>query len=243
MKRILFLLAACTLMASTTFAQKSRTTTSCPPDITNLQVAFDDTLGNLFTSDGLGVYVTRKTKSESIDIKFQRSNCSYDFTMNLSSSKRVTLLDLSADGMRTSTFFNFDRIASVPITDWNNAAFRNFCGNTLNSSNVVKNADGTYLYDNYGGCGQDADGKYFVRRAVGIQPGTSEQGFRFSNSPLDGISTLASDTSYIRVYHSQQFVWELSPEFPSRGLLFNKNPESVVNYHNVPFRITVTQLN
>src|SRR6185295_16986076 len=99
-----------------------------------------------------------------------------------------------------------------------NQAFVDFCGGRdvsgqpiVDTPNVVQNANGTYLYDNYAGSGRDESGNYFVRRNVGIDAGGSN-GFRYQYSAIDNVATWAAGTDYIRVYHPSQFVWVLTPD-------------------------------
>lgn len=259
MKRAVLLLSIFALFASTAFAQRNKTPT-CPADITSLTATFANGANDLYGSDSVSPsYTTMKTKGDNIELMFQRANCSYDFTMNLHYSKRTTKLNLSGN-VRDVEFANFDRVASVPLTLATNPDFIAFCDSNGDgffdeSPNVVKNADGTYRYDNYAGCGKDPDatdangnvipGRYFVRRTVGMSAGLvsgTDYRFRFQNSPLDGHGTLAGGTSYIRVYHETDITWEVSPEvtpIDSLGVLINGSTSSIDSYHVVPFRITV----
>jgi hypothetical protein len=250
MKRTLLLLSLCTLFASTVFAQKNRPP-ACPPDITNLQVVFADRADDLFKSDNGTPYVSSKSKGENIEIRFQKGNCSYDFTMNLNSSKRTTKLTLGGTTL-DSEFFNFDRIASVPVTqDTGNTSFLSspFCQNGWaidpNTGGASYNADGS-VRDNYGGCGIDSEGRYYVLRSVGIQAGSVDYGFRYQFSPFGGgIATWAAGTSFIRVYHPSPFVWELVPDLDtySMGRYYDKSANMSLGDYSVPFKITVTQIN
>jgi hypothetical protein len=241
------------LIATPAGAQRSRPAPSCPPDITNLQVTFADATGDLFRSDGRGPYVTSNSKG--VAIAFQRSNCTYDLVMNLNTAKRTMSLTLGAVQL-TSGFFNFDRVASVPVTDPNNQAFVDFCGGRdvngqiiLNTPNVVQNANGTYLYDNYAGSGRDESGSYFVRRSVGIDAGGN--GFRYQYSTLENVATWAAGTDYIRVYHPSQFVWVLTPDTGNGscglggncGRYHDNTTGTNLGDYSVPFSITVTQIN
>lgn len=266
MKRALLSLSLCALFASSAFAQKGKpSTSSCPADITNLQVTFADrvdpsgALIDLFRSDGGGPYITTKSKGENIDIKFQRANCTYDFTMNLNFSKRTTKLTLGAGGVTLdSDFFNFDRVASVPVTqdklnsDGSTTSFLNsqFCMNYYAidpaTGKPALNPDGT-VQDNYAGCGIDGDGKYFVRRSVGMQAGDDNHGFRYQYSPIDGGPTWAAGTDYIRVYHPSATVWEVVPDVGmgscsggSCGRYYDKSTSTLLGDYSVPFKITVT---
>jgi hypothetical protein len=256
-RRALLLMIVLTLIATPVGAQRSRPGPSCPPDIINLRVTFADATGDLFRSDGRGPYVTSKAKGSTIDIRFQRGNCSYDLTMDLSHSNRTMRLTLGASTL-TSTFFNFDRVASVPVTDPNNQAFVDFCGGRdandqiiVNTPNVVLNADGTYQYDNYAGSGVDESGNYFVRRSVGINAGDSNHGFRYQYSTIDNVATWAAGTDYLRVYHPSQFVWTLTPDTGNGscglgghcGRYYDKSTSTSLGDYSVPFSITVEQIN
>ena len=230
MKRAVLLLTLCALFAvcaSPALAQK-KTTSSCPADITNLTVTFANALGDLYTSDGVSAsYTTTKTKGENIDIKFQQSNCTYDFTMNLNFSKRTTKLTLGGTTV-DSEFFNFDRVGSVPVTHTaTDFLSSQFCQNGWAidpaTGKPAMNPDGT-VQDNYGGCYQekdangdpvlDANGKfiYYVLRSVGIQAGSDRYGFRYQYSPIENVATWAMNTSFIRVYRPGAKEWVLVPE-------------------------------
>ena len=133
-------------------------------------------------------------------------------------------------------FFNFDRIANVPITD-GGANYLNWCSATS---------------DNYGGCAVDGNG-YFVRRAYG--PTIDSQNayhLRFNYSPLDnntGIS-LAAGTAYVKVYHPDANTWTLMPDVvpPPPGVigtdgewsaLLDVTVPTVMSYQKTPFKIVV----
>jgi len=218
-------------------------------------VVFADRDGDLYRSDNGTPYVTSKARGDNTEIMFQKANCTYDFTMNLISSKRTTKLTLG--GMTLdSDFFNFDRIASVPVTqdkvnsDSTITPFLDsqFCQNGWaidpNTGKPATNPDGT-VRDNYAGCGIDPDGKYYVLRSVGIQAGDDNHGFRYQYSPIDGVATWAAGTSFIRVYHPSAFVWELVPDINtgSIGRYYDKSANISLGDYAVPFKITVTQIN
>src|SRR5689334_7918262 len=142
------------------FSQKG---VSCGTDITNLSIsifkytdATNTTMFNLWPDqtnvDGSPVpYVSGKSKGQSIDGRIQIDNCTYDLTLNLNFSKRYftwkfpngSVVGSSAD----SDNFNLDRLGTVPVTD-GGPSFLNWCSNST---------------DNYGGCGVDGAGAYFVR--------------------------------------------------------------------------------
>jgi hypothetical protein len=264
MKRAILLLSLLALFASAAFAQKPKPSASaCPADVTNLKVTFADLAGDLYRSDGGGSYATVKAKGENIDVKFQRSNCTYDFTMNLNFSKRTTKLALGSNTV-DAEFFNFDRVASVPVTD-GGAAFSDWCSKGIiydsATGKPVNYPDGT-AQDNYAGCRQetdaygapvsDANGNfvYYVLRSVGIQAGSDNYGFRYQYSPLDGGPTWAAGTDYIRVYHPTATEWVLTPDTGTGtcvggqcGRHYDKSNNTMLGDYSVPFRITVNRLN
>ena len=257
MKRVALLTILVAFVATSATAQRSGPKPTCPPDITNLRVTFADAAGDLFKSDGGGPYVTSKVRNDTIDVRFQKSNCTYDLTMNLNASSRSMTLILGAQTL-TSKFFNFDRIADVPLTDPNNQAFVDFSGGRdanghiiVNTPNVVRNADGTYKYDNYAGSGVDEFGNYFVRRSMGMDASTATIAFRYQYSPLDNQFQWAVGTDYIRVYHTSDFVWVLTPDTGNGscgpgghcGRHYDKNAGQSLGDYSVPFSITVEQLN
>jgi hypothetical protein len=163
---------------------------------------------NTITSDGGGAYSTIKTKGSTSDLSFQICNGTQDLILNLTSSSR-TLKVLLQGGTVTSSYANFDRIASVPVTvDSDN--FASFCGGRDSDGSIILNTPNTATADNYAGCGQDANGLYFVRRDV-IFTLTSGHSHRFQDSPYDG-GTLGAGTSYIKVYHPTSSTWTLSVE-------------------------------
>ena len=150
--------------------------------------------------------------------------------MQLGSSTRYLVTNVPTKGIFNAKFANFDRIASVPITT-DNLAMADFCG---------LNANGSYRYDNYGGCGTDAVGS-FVKRNVGIDLGDGSHSLRFQYSPIDapGGNPNAAGTSYIKVYHPNATTWQIAPEFPATGaFLTNSGSPSL---QNVPFSFTVTR--
>ena len=252
--------------------------TSCGTDVTNLSVSIykytDGTLTSTYNiqpdqvyTDGSPVpYTTQKTGGNQITAQFQIRNCSYDFTLNLNFSPRSIDVNVPQSSTypgwsTTSKFFNFDRVASVPITDWNNPAFVSFCGGALDIANVVHNSNGTYKYDNYAGCGKDPDtydannnlipGRYFVRRAAVFQL-TDRYLLHFQYSPLENKYTIAAGTAYVKVYHTDATTWELSPdqallngEVAPWSALVNWSANSspyVATYSIMPFKMIVKRL-
>jgi hypothetical protein len=241
------------------FAVTPKGQNTCGTDITNLSISiykFTDATNtttynmwpDLTNTDGSPVpYVSGKIRSDTIDGRIQMGNCSYDLTLNLIQSKRyftwkfpagsvaATLVGSSAN----STFFNIDRVGTVPVTD-GGANFLAWC----NAS-----------YDNYGGCGVDVDG-YFVRRSMGSAIGS--YGNRFNYSPIDNVSPLAAGTAYVKLYHPDLSTWIIVPDEvqPPSGVsdpnatagpwavLINGNtkPSTVAGYQKMPFRVVVTRL-
>jgi hypothetical protein len=226
---------------------------SCGTDVTNLSVsilkytdATNTTTYNLqpdltYTDGSPVPYVTGSSKGNTIDAKFQVSNCTYDFTLNLLRSSRYMTYIFPAGSPLGSTvnfgFFNMDRVADVPITD-GGSAYLNWCGTAT---------------DNYAGCGVDADG-YFVRRAYGSMLDNGYR-LRFNYSPFDNETgiTLAAGTAYVKVYHTDANTWVMIPEQvpPPPGVtgtdgawsaLINLNTLTVVSYQNTPFKIVVKKL-
>ena len=240
------------------FAVTPKGQTSCGTDVTNLSVsifkytdATNTTTYNLqpdlTNADGSPVpYVSGSSKGNTIDAKFQVSNCTYDFTLNLSRSSRYMTYIFPAGSPLGSTvnfgFFNMDRVADVPITD-GGANYLNWCSTAQ---------------DNYGGCGIDGTG-YFVRRAYGSTLDRNNvYHLRFNYSPLDNNTgiTLAAGTAYVKVYHTDANTWTLIPDqiTPPSGVtdpnatagewsvLLNVSTQTVVSYQKTPFKIVVKKL-
>ena len=230
-------LALCAIVPAASFAGGKPS--SCGTDVTNLRVTIVDESGYNITSDGNKDYFS--TKSNKVAVGFQVSNCSYDFTMNLFGSSRtinvsgLTRTDLfPPDGTTTSGFFNFDRIASVPITpisstDLYHAAFVSWCsgGVDWNPADRTINLNGEgNRQDAYAPCGVDDNGKYFARRAAGF--GLPDQyGLRFQNSSIDSNFRVGNDTVFIKVYHPTPNTWELVPD----TAVWHWNRYPTENYH------------
>jgi hypothetical protein len=180
-------------------------------------------------SDGGGPYVDgTKTKGGALSAIFQVTNCTYDFTMNLNNLARKAYIRAPSGTWVQMTFFNFDRIASVPVlgtTLSDNA--QDFCNGVvadLSNPNVPYTDPTTGLvHDNYGGCWFDGTtNEYYVRRAANISlaasGGTSS---RYAlNRPYfttNGVGApnvcTASDplctTSFVRVYHADTSHWTI----------------------------------
>jgi len=233
---------------------------SCGTDVINLSVsvykyidATKTTTYNLqpdlTNADGSPVpYVSGKAKGQTIDGRFQISNCSYDLTLNLNFSNRYFTYKFPAGSpVGTSvntTGFNVDRVGDVPITDGG--------PNHLNWCNGAA--------DNYGGCGVDENG-YFVRRSYGsgLDPGGSTgYGLRFNYSPLDNVNPVAAGTAYVKIYHPDANTWTIIPDQvpPPSGVTDpnatsgewsvlldrNNNPATVAGYQKMPLKIVVKKL-
>jgi len=196
-------------------------------------------------------YVSGRTKGSSIDGRFQVGNCTYDLLLNLSGSKRYFTWKFPAGsvvGTSANTGgFNIDRVGNVPVTD-GGPAFLNWCSTAT---------------DNYGGCGVDGAGGFFVRRAFGsaIFPGggNTSYGVRFNYSPLDGgIMAITVGTAYVRIYHPDANTWIIIPDevpppagvtdpFATAGpwsALVDKNtdPFTISSYQKMPLKIVVKRL-
>ena len=235
-----------------TFAQKR---VSCGTDITNLSISIykytDATNTTTFdlwpdqtNPDGSPVpYVSSKIKGQTIDGRIQVDNCTYDLTLNLNFSKRYftwkfpngSVVGSSAD----SDGFNLDRLGTVPVTD-GGPGFLNWCNTAT---------------DNYGGCGVDNTGAYFVRRSFGSEILNYAYGVRFNYSPIDNVQTTAAGTAYLRVYHPDANTWTIIPDIapPPPGVtgtdgewsvLLDRstNPGAVVSYQKMPMKIVVKRL-
>jgi hypothetical protein len=92
--------------------------------------------GYALVSDGNSLYANGGSKTNKIEGRFQVENCSHDFTLNLNYSTRYLVAFLGNGLTVTSKFFNFDRVASVPLTDpahpaFDAAALDMFCGRGL----------------------------------------------------------------------------------------------------------------
>lgn len=179
-------------------------------------------------------YTHGGTRKNQIMAIFSKSGCDYpkfDFTLNLVSSTRRMFA--TVPGHEIDPYFvNIDRLASVPVTT-DNPAFRTFCGGAdattvvLGSSQVVRRPDGYpttvggVLMDNYAGCFRDAEGQYYVRRAMVVQSDEDGRGlsvFALGRSTiLDGGSAMNCDlcsfTSFVRVYHPDADTWVVAPEY------------------------------
>jgi len=190
---------------------------SCGSSDTSLSLTIEPGAYNI-SSDTGSAYVSDKK----IDVMFQIDNCSYDFTLRLFNSQRYINVFVPAgipsspiDGSTTTSGgFNFDRVASVPITNGDDYAA--WC-----AAGVQKNADGSFKtypsggktmpFDNYAPCGQDSEGNRFARRSAHI--GLADfYGFAYQDAPLDGRPKIFNDTVFVRVYHPDATTWVLMPD-------------------------------
>ena len=272
MKKCLLLISSfvvCTILSSEALAQRN---SSCGSDVTNLSVSIykytDSTLTNTFKlqpdqvyADGSPVpYVTQKTGGNRITAQLQINNCTFDFTLNLNSSSRYINVNIP-DTPTTAWFFNFDRVASVPLTD-GGTPYQNWCnGGVQRNANgsIAKNADGNYQ-DVYAPCGEefDANGnlRHFARRSAGFILANSFS-LRYQNSAIDGLSTLADNTVLVKVYHPDPSSWELVPDTssftyaaggvftPGTGevsAVIDSGNNTVISHPIMPFRIVLRKL-
>lgn len=187
------------------------------------------------------IYKTSSSRNDKANVGFQVGNCSYDLVIDLFQSTRKINVFLPS-GMTTSWFVNFDRIASVPITDgspafltWCQAPQRKPDGSFYTYTELADNK--TIPFDSYAGCGSDTGGSY-ARRNVGFGLANSYN-LRFQASPFDGNNPLAATTSYIKVYHPSANTWYLEPETPATSVHFTGTVAD--SYPQMPFRIAVTK--
>jgi len=233
---------------------------TCGTDITNLSISIfkytDATHTNTYNmwpdqlnADGSPVpYVSGKSKGKSIDGRIQVSNCTYDLTMGMSGryfTWKFPAGSVAASVVSTSvnaTAFNIDRVGNVPITD-GGTTFYTWCGGGSGS-------------DNYAGCGVDSDG-YFVRRSMGSAMLNFTYGNRYNYSTIESIETMAAGTAYVKIYHPDTTTWIIIPDQvpPPTGVtdpsatagewsvLLDRttNPDSVVSYQKMPFKMVVTK--
>jgi hypothetical protein len=210
-----------------------------------------------YVSDGNSSYPTGGNGQNRIESRLQFDGCWFDYLFNINSSRNAYAL--LSDGTHVSKHFNFDRIASVPVTPGpENTTFGDtgFCAEgvvTNADGSIRRNADGSYQ-DNYGGCGVDELG-WYVRRAavVNLYEGPSRDfRLRFRPSP---IGPHASDDycvlhpaecdvlSYVRVYHPAARTWTILPEAGATAALFRYDGGAYVlqSYEAVPFRIVAVR--
>jgi hypothetical protein len=192
-------------------------------------------------SDGGGAYANGvKVKGGTLEVIFQISNCTFDFTARLFNLPRKLFVTSPGGDWLEVPFFNFDRVGSVPITsaDLNSQLTdpkaQVFCADgaiIYSPSDATKpliDANGV-VHDNYGGCHMDADGRWYVLRAAGMTvnltaSGSSQAHYRFNVSPLDTPDAGACPgadprcaTSLVRVYHPDASTWVIVPhDIPSQ---------------------------
>jgi len=233
---------------------------SCGADLNNVKVEFfGPTSTYNIVSDGGGVggvYTNTNGRGDKISLGFQISNCSFDFTMNLSQSRRVLrVLNAGLPSETTAWFFNFDRIGSVPVLD-EGVFTTGWCVIT-----DPRNSDGSFPgdpakpRDNYAVCGDDGPaydtmkGQYFALRRVGFSL-ADNYSLAFGSSPFEapylyGPNGLAAGTSFIKVYHPNANEWTLEPESPALSVLLkspNSGPPTAVGDPiPMPFRMKITR--
>jgi hypothetical protein len=210
-----------------------------------------------FVSDGNSSYPTGGNGQNRVESRLQFDGCWFDYLFNINSS-RNTYAVLS-DGTHVSKHFNFDRIASVPVTPGpDNTTFGDtgFCaeGVVANADGSMRrNADGSYQ-DNYGGCGVDELG-WYVRRAavINLYEGPSrDYRLRFRPSPIGphasddycGLNPAQCDVlSYVRVYHPSARTWTILPEAGAAAALlrYDGGAYQLQSYEAVPFRVTAVR--
>ncbi|MDX2034853.1 MAG: hypothetical protein SF339_29530 [Blastocatellia bacterium] len=270
MRATLFFMIGVTLLlglSSLGLAQNAKPA-PCGTDIP-LVVTFRDFTGNP-TPAGDKLYGDRSAYvdgTNKVSAVMQVGNCSFDFTFNLNTTPFRVYLDARdvnkiADGVvaspnqiLSSQFFNFDRIAHIPLTPTTpigvlydpDSDFGRFCNNA--------NLDTRYNVQ-YGGCQQDLlTGQWYVRRAVTASFSDSARGehpFRFQKPPEGQQFTSAEintpyDTSYVRVYHPSNDAWVLTPENAPYGgpvaTLFNSVNRQYLRSGQflIPFQLTLTR--
>ena len=209
--------------------------------------------GFAFVSDGNSSYPTGGKGQNRIESRLQYDGCWFDYLFNINNSRNAYAL--LSDGVHVSRFFNFDRVASIPVTPGpENTTFGDsaFCADgvvTNPDGSYRRNADGSYQ-DNYAGCGLDERG-WYVRRggSINLYEGPDRDfRLRFRPSPLQlpsGDYCAANPAecevlSWLRVYHPTANTWTVIPEGGSTAALFllsGGNPWQLVSYESVPFRI------
>lgn len=252
-------LALTTAMAASltvgTDAQKNKAT--CGSDVpVTVSIAGSDAepLGYALVADGGGPYINSSRGSDKITAIFQVNNCSHDFTMNLNFSRRsmwALLVDPDTETpfVRRANFFNFDRVASVPVTTAAGFLGSDFCslGWARNpDGTVAKNDDGTWR-DNYGGCGSDGIENYVLRGGGVSLDGDERLGFARSpidlNQPYPCPGDPVCEADYVRVYHPDANTWILRPHDIAQASysVWNSGAHLFEGYQFVPFEITVTR--
>jgi hypothetical protein len=241
-------------LASDAVAQRNKT--NCGPDVqVTVSIAGSPSAndGHAVISDGGGPYINASKGSNKVTAIFQVNNCSHDFTMNLNFAQRSmwALLVDPVDGsfVRRANFFNFDRVASVPVTTGADFLASQFCTSSWARNpdgSIPKNPDGTYQ-DNYAGCGSDGFGNYVLRGAGFSLDG--DERLHFARSPLDMNQAFpcpgtdpVCQASYVRVYHPNAYSWILRPHDIAQAVytVWNSGAYLFDSFQSLPFEITVT---
>ena len=209
------------------------------------------------TSDGGGAYSNGGRGSNKIEARLQIENCSFDFTLNVYPSPRTMQVALGDNGEEqyVSEFFNIDRVASVPLTAAGpvpGSDFEVFCNAVPGvqrdavTGRILKR--GNVYFDNYGGCHQDGDGEWYVRRAAVFELARPDARGRlyFNQSLLDsqagGCDSAPEicQASWARVYHPSANVWVVRQEAGGQGAALML--EGVFQgYDPTTFEITATR--
>ena len=198
----------------------------------------------LLRGDG-GWYKNGATRRDSITVQWNTgSGCNYDFSFGLSSSSRAMYLTPLSLAVPPHTYLNLDpllfsvdRMGSVPLTNPSNPAFQAFCTGP-DSSYLLLNTgyplvigrdgyadppeaqvDGQkVVFDNYGGCGVDPLGHYYVRRGMVVRANAPNGGpiiairFNEMQNTVNPCDQFCRTTSYVRVYHPDSATWVIAPE-------------------------------
>jgi len=165
-----------------------------------------------------------------VSATFGIASCGFNLKLNTSTGSRYVQVRTAngAIGTINSTFLNFSRIASVPITDMDLPEFESFC----NARVIETTLQTPYPQDNYGGCGQDdpavPTSDWYVRRYAGGELSASttrNYKLRYNldwvyGQSLDGYSGDCTPTatpslcvaSYVRVYHPNATTWIVTPD-------------------------------
>ena len=240
-------------VASQASAQK-KTTSTCGSDVyLNVQVVGtpNSPNGNGLISDGNEFY--NHGSSRGLVARFQVENCTQDFTMGTGSNRKMIARLSSGDV--DSTFFNADRVHSVPVTpaalvtDEARAAWlgSSYCVNGVQRNadgSIVKNADGSYQ-DNYAGCGVDDQGNGYVLRKLGVNLEPDAR-LAFNISAIDqpqhclpGSTGPACSASFVRVYHPFATRWIVKADAAAMATyhVWEKGAYVYKGYENVPLEI------
>jgi hypothetical protein len=264
--RVAGLWACFTLAAGAAYAQKKPV--SCGADVLlsvqALSANAEGTTSRLYsdrTDPTSGQPTPYLNGVDRVDARLQVDNCYLDFVMNLNLTSRKLLTSTVYYGTQTVSFVNFDGVANVPLTpnesDAGAPSLAMFCSTIPN---------------NYGGCGIDRLGNYYVRRAAALDfnvGGDSWLSFnKATPSSLEswkrslcavGGDQRPCESSFVRVYHPNASTWILDPE--PANTFSNEYPgldptdavatqmettrKGAVIYHRehvLPFRLVLTKL-